>query len=452
MDSDLNVIRLLKTGIGYSFAVIVCCFASGCQSETAKWEFARGMVAEESGDPATAINLMQAAVAKVPNDVTMKLKLARILAERGDRESLALCDEVLAEHPPLKSVYSRAVGRMPRLGDSPLGSKVICQQRLGEFVPALATYKLILADHVQRDRSELNNLTYFRALANRELMLAANDIETAIDQEEENRFPAGLYLPLRVKAAMAIGLTSRRLDRQREALELLTEMIEGLETDYTNFQAVISLTVFSQIQSAFPLSQDTEQEMELIRINQDLIRGCLVSLLTVRALIYQDLDRQQSANSDRIRVRELGFDADRLAEQLPNKFACLDSLANSTVYLDTRGYVLGLMPWDNAAIKELKLGGDSPARISSYRESLADLDMAVSAAETIRLALEGSLYNVPELSVQDVKQMDRDIRHTEAVLLYHRVQVHERAGKSRRAERDRQAIQSLGFSPDENLF
>lgn len=437
MDSDLNVSRVLKTRIGYSFAVIACCFASGCQSETAKWEFARALVAEESGDSANAINRMQAALAKAPNDVTMKLELARVLAENGNRQSLALCDEVLAAHPNRKPALFR---------------KSSCQQHFGEFEQALATYKLILADHVKRDRSELNNLAYYRALANRELTLAANDIETAIDEEEENRFPSGLYLSLRVKAAMAIGLTSRHLARQRQVLKLLTLQINGLESDYAKFQAIFSLTVFAQIQTEFPLAEGTEQETELIRINQDLIRAGLVSLLTVRALLYQDLGRPQSANTDRLRVRELGYQANRLAEKLPDKFACLDLLNNATTYLDTRGYVLGLLPWDNAAINDLELGSDSPARVSSYQESLADLDLAVSSAETIRVAIEESLYNIPQLSVMDVEQIDRDMRHTAAVLLYHRAQVHERAGKSRRAARDRQAIQSLGFDPAENLF
>ena len=90
----------------------------------------------------------------------------------------------------------------------------------------------------------------------------------------------------------------------------------------------------------------------MIRNNQDLIRAGLVSLLTVRALVFQDLGRQQAANADRFRVRELGYDADRLAENLPGKFACLDLLNNATTYLDTRGYVLGLLPWDDAAVNE----------------------------------------------------------------------------------------------------
>lgn len=452
MDNELIFRRFIARRFSCIVAALACLFVGGCQSETAKWEFARGMVAEEAGDSETAINLMEDAAAKAPNEVGLKLELATVLAENGDPQSLALCDEVIANHPPLKSPYRIFFRKESPLNDSPLGRKTICQQHLGEFEQALANLKLILADHVKRDKLELNALAYFRALAKRELTLAADDIELAIEQEEENRFPSGLYLSLRVKAAMAIGLTSRHLDRQRDVLSLLSKQIAGMELDYAKLQSIMARTVFAQIQSEFPLDKVTEQETELVRIKRDLTRAGLVSLLTVRALLYQDLDRSEFSNTDRLRVRELGYDADRLAERLPDKLTSLDQLGSAVTYLDTRGYVFGLLPWDNTAATDLDVGENSRSRISSYRESLADLDMAISSAETLRLAIDGSLYNIPQLSVMDVQQMLREIRRIEAVLLSHRVYVHERAEKPSRAEQDRQAIQALGFDPDGNLF
>ncbi len=434
-NSPFAIAANFRRNLSVKFCCVLIIFGSilvsGCGTEYAKWEFARGLMAEESGDFSEAIARMKAATAQAPADIGLKLELARALAEQGDDESLVLCDEVLAEFPNRKSA---------------IWSKAICQQHLGDFVGALATYKRILADHVKLDKTELNNLAYFRALANRELYLAANDIELAIDKEEANRWPSGLYLPLRTKAAMANGLVSRYLNRQADALDLLSNQIQDLERDYANFQAIISLTVFAQIQDEFPLAAKTEQDSELLRNNQDLIRGSLVSLLVVRALVFQDLGRQQAANADRLRIRELGYDADRLAENLPGKFACLDLLNNATTYLDTRGYVLGLLPWNRILSKKSE-PRDSLTRVSSYQESLADLDMAVRAAETIRFAIDGSLYNMPELSVADVKQTYRDIKRIEAVLRCHRAGVHQRAGRLERAELDRQAIQALGFEP-----
>ena len=241
------------------------------------------------------------------------------------------------------------------------------------------------------------------------------------------------------------------MDRQQQVLGILTEHINRLEADYANFQAIVSMTVFAQIQLEFPLDKTTEQETELIRINQDLIRASLVSLLTVRALIYQDLDRQESANADRIRVRELGYDADQLAERLPDKFTCLEALISATTYLDTRGFVFGLLPWNDVPIDE-EYAADSLSRKSSYRESITDLNMAVASANTARLAIEGSLYNSPRLPVSGVQNIYREIKRNEAVLLFHRAQVHERAGLLGRAKRDRQMIESLGFDPAANLF
>lgn len=412
--------------------MVVSVLSSGCQSEFAKWEFARGLEAEESGDLSSAIAHMQTAVAKLPENAGMKLELATVLAEQGDRESLTLCDQVLAKYPSRKSA---------------LLSKANCQQHLGEFEEALATYKLVLSDHVKLNEAELNNLAYFRALANRELELAATDIEKAIDQVESKRWPSGLYLPLRIKSAMAMGLICRQLDQQQEVIGLLNEQIGSLETDYANFQAVVSLTIFAQIQTEFPLSKTTEKETELIRNNRDLIRACLASLLVVRALVHQDLEQFESANADRLRIRDLDYDADQLAEKLPNKFACLDLLSDATTYLDTRGYILGLLPWDDIAWEDLNLDTDSPVRISSYREAMSDLDMAVSAAKTIRIAIDGSFYNVPEFSVADVKRIYRQMTRIEAVLRYHRSQIAERAGKTDRSERDRQEIRLLGFDP-----
>ena len=451
MENELKLRRPKSTRLEIGFIAVILCFAGGCQSETAKWEFARGLVAEEAGDSATAIARMQAAVSNAPHDVAMKLELARVLADEGDRQALDICDEVLAEYPPLKSPYRFALKPKPYFGDLPVGRKSICLQQLGEFEEALANYKLVLADRVKRDSFELNNLAYFRALANQELSLAARDIDSAVEQEEENRFPSGLYLSLRVRTAIAIAVVSRHLDRQQQVLRMLNEQINRLEGDYANFQAIVSMTVFAQIQLEFPLDKSTEQETELIRINQDLIRANLVSLLAVRALIYQDLKHRESANADRLRVRELGYDADKLVNRLPDKFTCLDALYRSTMFLDTRGFVFGLLPWNNPPIGEDYVA-ESPTRKSSYRESLIDLNLAVTSATTMRLAMEGSLYNTPQISVADVRQMYHNIKHTEAVLLFHRAQVHERAGNSTRAKLDRQTIESLGFDPSEKLF
>jgi tetratricopeptide (TPR) repeat protein len=368
----------------------------------------------------------------------MKLKMAELLAENGEPQSIQYCDEVLAEQPNLKSA---------------LLQKSLCLQQLGDFQKALETYKLALAEYVVRNPSERNNLAYFRALANRELMMAATDIEKAIDEVEQSRWPSGLYLPLTVKANMANGVVSRHLESQDKAIPILSRQIEDLESDYARMQNLISLTVFAQIQTEFPLQGKTEQETHLARNNQDLLRGCLASLLTVRALLFQDLDRSELANADRIRVRELGFDADLLASQLPARYYCLELLNTAMTFLDTRGYVLGLLPWDDTGFASRNVSRSDPRfRVSSYEESLEDLDFAVASAATYKLALESPVSNRPDLSVEEANAQRKATRRTEAVILYHRMLVHERKGDPTAADRDRKRIQSLGFEAGPDLF
>ena len=83
--SKLNMIFCL-------IAVVAC---GGCQSEVAKWDLARGLNLERAGETDLAIQQLQNSVTKSRNDSGIKLELARMLAEQGNRDSIRLCDEVI---------------------------------------------------------------------------------------------------------------------------------------------------------------------------------------------------------------------------------------------------------------------------------------------------------------------------------------------------------------------
>ncbi len=424
------------------FALLGCV---GCQSETAKWEFARGLNLADAGEVDSGLALMKQAVADAPGSLQMNLELARVLAEQGDRESVRLCDELLNGQ--------QDSGRKLTLNQRKLvlNYKAQCQQELGDFEQALVTHKLSIADSLARGSTELNNLAYFRALANRELMMATKDIEKAISGQAERGGP-DLYLPLTVKAAMSIGLISRLVDRQEQALETLSNMIDEIESDYANVREFVSLTLYWQIQDQFPLDASGEKKTREARNQQDIIRGILAALYTVRALLYQDLGREAECNSDRLRMRDLGFEETELAKSLPNKYRCLDSLQSAMAYLDTRGYLLSLLPWDETGFDQSLSEEDPRFRIGSYQKALADLNLALASTRMMKAALDGGVYNLQEYTPAMVAAMKSSVARTEAVILFHRMKTHRRQRRDAAAQADADEIRQLGFDPDSNLF
>jgi hypothetical protein len=205
-------------------------------------------------------------------------------------------------------------------------------------------------------------------------------------------------------------------------------------------------------------------------------------MLVTRALLHQDLGDHEACNQDRFRVQELGFDSNELVGQLPSEQQCLMALEQATTFLDTRGFIMGLLPWQTVEFERMNAGGeeassmklnelrvvlddeedpfeDPPSqqstaqrlRSSSYAQALFDMDLAVAAVETWRLTMASPLYNSPDNPVNQMKKRQQDLRYTHAVLLYHRMLIHRRQGNDEATELDEQKILELGFVPDERL-
>ena len=90
--------------------------------------------------------------------------------------------------------------------------------------------------------------------------------------------------------------------------------------------------------------------------------------------------------------------------------------------------------------------------MSSYEEALADLDSAILASEFMEFSLNSSLYNTPDFSAQQITRRKKMATRMTAVLIYHRMEVHRRAGKKKAADQDQLSIEKLGFEADGNLF
>lgn len=443
---------------------------AGCDQEAAKWNYAQAMNLAESGDLEGAIELMELANQQAPDDSRIKLSLAQLLGENGQGElGIGHCDEFLETNPCHKS--ARQIRSM-------------CLQYLGRFDQSLCDYKQCLSGHVARTSVQLNALAYYRALANTDLAKAAKDIQQAIDMEENEYWGSPYLVPMQVRTAVAAGLISRHIDRHEQGLQPLNQKIEQYENDLARQDAAIKALVTEQLRqyalandsidqgagntspsqipddvlyqmdlhARFAFEKDLENAILNARSVKQMQKSCLGVMLATRALIHEDRQCSKSADRDRRRTQELGFEFDELVSELPSDQACLNSFLNACMYLDTRGFVSGRRRWSNETAKSGSSAAAAQIAPSSYRESLEDLNLAVLSAEFMELALNSPLYNTPELSARDVSKKKKMARRMTAVLLYHRMGVHLRGGNKWAAEQDQRSIEQLGFEPDASLF
>lgn len=415
--------------------LMILVFCAGCETERAKWNLARATVLMEQGATEEAVELMHTALEQSPDDSPIKLDIARILAENGRGEmGVCLCEQHLKNFPNDLSAYE---------------VRSNCFQYIGQFDKGLADYKKSLSDHIGRDNNELNALAYFRALADTELTKAARDIEEVI--EYQARFwNHRLLLTLQVRTTVCAGLIARHTGQYEEVLLVLNDKIEQFDALNTLQQSIMRDRITSEIQIEFPLSADRELVFKRARNRQKQLSDCLGAMLATRALIYEDQEKFNNADADRRHLNQLGLEFDEIAPDLPSDPVCLETLGFGAMYLDTRGFVYGRQPWDS---REQRFG---PMEIvnsnatSSYVASIEDLNVAVLAAQVRLKAIEFPLYNSIQHPAQAIESIKQRSKRMTAVLLRHRMEVHQRAGKQDLADLDKQRIEALGEEPDSN--
>ena len=413
------------------FAFLVS-LQAGCESENAKWNFAKAMNLSEEGKLEEAIALLQIAMEQAPNDCEIKLQLAWLLAENGQGElAIGICDEHCECFP--KDNRAQTV-------------RSTCLQYLGRFDESLAGYKRSLSGRVSRTPGERNNLAYYRGLAKVELSEAAEDIQVAIDQVEK-RYWTSFLVPLQIRVLVSSGVISRHVGKQEEALILLDKKISQYESKLEIQDALIKKLVAEKIRVADVFDEESEKEILNARGNREIRKNSIGMMLITRALIHEDLDHAELADADRNRLDELGFEFSELAASLPSDQSCLNSLELGSRFLDTRGFISGLLEWPDSTIEESQ---GSPT--SSYQESLDDLDLAVLSAQVHQWAMDSELYNSPDITFREVRLTKRMANHMTAVLLYHRQKVHERGGDQCAADEDKRRIEALGLESSPSLF
>jgi hypothetical protein len=405
----------------------------GCNSETARWEFAQALRLMEKAETDAALDRMRQAVRKSGDHWELALPFAIELAKRGDQEALAICDQILASEEirqtPWLNVHARKV-------------KIECQKYLGDFSGALTTFKTLHRDRVIRSHWEDNDLAYTRALAGRELDLAYNNITHAM-QAAASDWLSGERLSMREKCVVASVLLARYCLAEAQQNPHI-EPAARAEKRLLETSAYLSVIIEEYVNEYGRIIECVKSnEKSDLSLERCTAKSNLIALLTVRALVFQDLKEWKLSQEDREHASQMTEDLEKVLQGLPGELSCLEFVMHASALLDTYGFIQSRLPWQGANSLS-----DLPA--SSYRESLSNLNVAVLATEVLRRAFAGKLVN--RISLANVPKMQTLQQRSEAVLRYHRMLTHQRAGQIDLAERDRIAIVDLGFQPGRQLF
>ena len=394
----------------------------GLDSELARWKSARSQLLYEEGEIQDSINMMRTAVEQAPHDLDLQLELAeKLMMHQRAEEALEIVDEVAA----------LSVDPLPALR-----SKAQCLMYLGRSKEALSVVKS-LSDHIMPEEfgepARLNELAYFRGLANSELKEAQEDIQSAIEIVQRRQWWDVNYpMPLEDQALVALGLVARTVNACEQVVPILDERIEYYHDLHQKTLNRISSNVYLLFDHDFPL--DTHQE-EIIRHSQiqlySMRRDCAL-LLAVRALIYQQLNQIDKYYSDRMMIVELEQDAEKLVDVIPDDWHLMNLMMRSAVVLDTRAVV-------------------NMSRGDRLSNAAHDLNVAVLAIEVLSKTYDGSMQNTIRDETGD-QFSPSELNRLEAVLRLHRAQLFQRMDLKAEAETDFQKMEELGFDRNEKLF
>ena len=439
--SDDNPLTRRLVIAGFSSLLLLPLVMYGCGPEWARWDAAQAVIAYDRGDMDQAIFQLTTAVQRSPRDPSLKISLAKKLIEsgRGD-EAEVLCDEILTRFPD---------------NDPALITKANSQQAQGNFRLALDTFNLRARQRnwtISRRPDKLNERAYFRALAGVQLDDAKQDIDVAcaiVSQSSFGSLPWTLGLFQRSLAAsaivaMEIGMTQQAVPHLSDAIDILRRVLH--ESNIELNREIIELTV-----GEYPPNHEKANSQNEFR---DLIRNSeqtLATLLTVRALAYQQLGSDDLCDQDRAEVRDLALDCDEIAAAFPENSECIGTIQVSSAFLDTRGYIIGLMPIGGST-GTIEVNGRTMGISASFEDALRDLDQSVFAFEVFEKSLTSNIHNHAEGYVQDPVAALQSIGKQKAVLLYHRLVVRERSGDQHGAKQDLEAIKALGCQPGPHLF
>lgn len=393
--------------------------------EPLKWQAAQAELQYENGDRNAAIQSLQEVAVKRPKDSKIQLKLVNWLAENGQADkAVEHCKEQL-EHSPKSQNWLL------------LKREAECQA--GDFKAAWQTFeqlKVLRNRRVNRSPEELNEQAYFRALAEEDLSLAADEIQRAVQQVSHQSGIPNFRAMLPSQALISASLLSRKVEAQSIVLPQLNRRIVVAQRALEDREKLLVESLADYSKESFPLSKSRESMLEETRVQTEFRRHELALLLVCRALILEDLQEPARCDLDRTHVVELGFQPQAVADLLPDDSLCLSVAMRAIAYLDTRGLVLTKMPWSDP--------GQLVDDVSTGFDAITDFDIAVAVSEVID--------RVQQASKESSGQEQEQFRKVFAAILSHRAVAHGKAGRSDLVQPDRDRIEALGFDPDGNLY
>ncbi|QEG24989.1 tetratricopeptide repeat protein [Mariniblastus fucicola] len=417
-----------------SIAMAPMCFY-GCGPEWARWDATQANMYFRQGETEDALYQLRDAIGKSPRDPVLKLTLAeRLIDIEQPSEALELVDEVLRVYPDnFRAAQLRTLSL----------------QHLGDFTAALETqlnFDKSLGS-LRRSAPRRNELAYHRALAKTDLPLAKEDIEVAVESANRSiSWEGDDQLDLGIKATVVAALVARCCDANNEAIVTITDQLDLLREQIRDASEDLTSHVYSLTQTSFPIRQNSGILRRQKRLNAFEERAAV--LLSCRALLYQDLKESAHCMADRVEVDRLGFDSAKIAADFPDEKTAVLFLDYASAFLDTRGYLCSLLPWQ----KDIDpLSSKKSNFVSSYSDALRDLNVAILCSKVNRQSFDSSLRNSLELHRNKARELKRLTRQS-AVLLYHRQTLHQRAGEIEWAKRDKQLILDLGHKPGPGLF
>jgi hypothetical protein len=397
--------------------------------ELSRWQAALAFSHYDNGNELLAIEKLKRVTEELPNDWRLKLQLALWLNEAGQpQEAMELCERVLDNVEHMSGMTSNLVKM------NVLQAKSSIQLTLDEPAAALATQKSALALYAVdefSDSQRANQLAYFRALANEELDEADQQISQAIAVDDhDSRLASGMVIPLTVRAVIASALVARQTKEQKQLIPFLDRMIEDISDQASEHQLEFPQDVYEQMLGEFPLGKASLSKIASSQRLTVQLTDSLALLLTVRALVRQDLGELKGCDQDRYRIQALGWDADSIAKQLPDGIWCANSLNTAAAFLDTQAMVC------------FKMG--------QLERALGNQDLAVMAIQYVQKSRRTALQNSMQFGT-DFRGEDRVRRRTEAILLYHRYQILRAKELFQLAEEDERRIKELGFELGSHL-
>jgi len=333
--------RFLVISLVASIAVIPMTFY-GCSPEWARWDASQANAFFKQGETADALYQLRDAIKKSPRDPVLKLNLAdRLIDLKEPAEALLLANEVLEAYPDninAMRIKSRA------------------EQRLGDFEASLQTEIEIGENlHVSlRKHYSLNALAYARALAKIDLPLAKEDIETAaVGLGRATGWAGDRDSPLRldVNGVILAALVSRHCDAQQEPLAVLSDKIESLRGDVLELQNDLAAALYKEANKDFPVRPNSI--LKVRRLELRFFETQLANLLSCRALLYQDLEKKEQCQGDRIEVKSLGYDSAKIVAEFPDDKTALMQIDSIGAILDTRGFICDCLQQDQSQVLRL---------------------------------------------------------------------------------------------------